>query len=319
MNKINLICPEHGKKLIVIDKKYVCPLGCKFPIKGNIPRFVPLENYCSSFGLQWQRYNLIQLDSYNHTTISYDRLKRLFGGSFKGLKNKKVLEVACGAGRFTEILLQNKAQVFAFDMSRAVEANYSHFKNNPCYQIIQGNVMALPLKPGAFDVVVAVGCVQHTPDPEETMKVLCSYLNHGGLLVMDHYTYGYATTFSRRVLRNYLLKKPAEFSLQFNEKMVNFLWPLHRFFFKVKKYPVLGSLRRFLIQLSPVVDYYDAYPQLGEKLLRLSAILDTHDTLTDHYKHLRSVEQIKEHLKKLGMKKIEAYYDGNGVEARAIK
>jgi len=48
-------------------------------------------------------------------------------------------------------------------------------------------------------------------------------------------------------------------------------------------------------------------------------MLDTHDTLTDYYKHFRSAEEIEAALCSAGMVAIEAAYAGNGVEARARK
>ena len=76
-------------------------------------------------------------------------------------------------------------------------------------------------------------------------------------------------------------------------------------------------LRRFLQRFSPLIDYYEAYPQLGRRLLGEWALLDTHDTLTDYYKHLRSVEEIEECLLSCGLVDLEVCYGGNGVEARA--
>jgi hypothetical protein len=67
------------------------------------------------------------------------------------------------------------------------------------------------------------------------------------------------------------------------------------------------------------VDYHDPYPQLGPDLLKTWALLDTHDTLTDFYKHLRSREQISDFLAQCGMTQIETALGGNGVEARAQK
>jgi len=58
---------------------------------------------------------------------------------------------------------------------------------------------------------------------------------------------------------------------------------------------------------------------IGEKLLREWAVLDTHDTLTDCYKHLRSAEEIYEYLSRNEMVNIEIHYAGNGIEARAVK
>jgi len=69
--------------------------------------------------------------------------------------------------------------------------------------------------------------------------------------------------------------------------------------------------------VSPVVDYYEAYPELGTDLLSEWAVLDTHDTLTDRYKHLRGPDEIRGTLEGLGLSDIEVSIGGNGVEARA--
>jgi len=71
--------------------------------------------------------------------------------------------------------------------------------------------------------------------------------------------------------------------------------------------------------LSPIVDYHDVYPELNKKQLREWAILDTHDTLTDYYKHLRSKQEIEQILTKANMVDSKVWVGGNGIEARSIK
>jgi 2-polyprenyl-3-methyl-5-hydroxy-6-metoxy-1,4-benzoquinol methylase len=148
-------------------------------VVDNIPRFVDPENYAASFGLQWNEYRTTQLDTYTGTSISADRLTRLVGGSLNIFNGKKVLEAGCGAGRFTEVMLAANAQVFAVDVSSAVEANYMNCRNYPNYFVCQADIRALPLQPEQFDVVVCIGVIQHTPDPEVTMATLCSHVRPG--------------------------------------------------------------------------------------------------------------------------------------------
>ncbi len=62
--------------------------------------------------------------------------------------------------------------------------------------------------------------------------------------------------------------------------------------------------------------YYQTYPELSEDLQRDWATLDTHDSLTDWYKHLRTPTQIRETLEALGASEIVSVHGGNGVEAR---
>jgi hypothetical protein len=75
----------------------------------------------------------------------------------------------------------------------------------------------------------------------------------------------------------------------------------------------------FLMSWSPIVDYHYAYPQLGEQRWFEWALLDTHDNLTDRYKHLRSADEIEVALRSFGMTNVQTSYGGNGVEARAWK
>ena len=318
---IRLICPQHKSPLSVMKDKtyYKCDSGCQFEIRNQIPRFVPLENYASGFGLQWNTYRRTQLDSFTGIPISAERLKRIAGGTLEMFQGKTVLEAGCGAGQFTEIMLDSGANVWAVDLSTAVDANYENCHNKPGYTVCQADILSLPFAPGQFDIVVCIGTIQHTPSPEKTIQALCSQVKPGGLLLIDHYTYGYAITFLRKHIRKFLLNKGEVFSIQFVQLMTNLLWPLHVALFKASRIKGVGRIRSYFIQWSPVVDYQDAYPALGSKLLRQWAMLDTHDTLTDRYKHLRSVEEIEAVLHANGMTKIELFYAGNGVEARAQK
>jgi len=291
----------------------------KFPIINNIPRFVPKENYASAFGLQWNTYRTTQLDSFTGIPISKERLNRIAGGSLDIFQGKTTLEAGCGAGRFTEILLQSGAKVFAADISSAVDANYQNCSKYPDYFVVQADIVNLPLPQNQFDIVICIGVIQHTPDPEKTIAALCSYLKPKGLLFIDHYSKSYPVTPIRRIFRYFLTKTGNETSLKFIQAYTRIFWPVHKFFFKYQHFFGFRKIRGLFLYWSPIVDYHDAYSSLGEKILYDWAILDTYDTCTDFYKHLRSAEEIKEYLEKNGMNRIEITHAGNGIEARAVK
>lgn len=319
-----LVCPVHKISLDhdISEENYRCDDGCRYPIKNSIPRFVPTDNYASGFGLQWNEFRTTQLDSHTGVSISRNRLKRLLGGSIDIVSNKKVLEAGCGAGRFSEILLAEGAHLFAVDISTAVEANYQNCHTYSNYFVCQADILNLPFRSEQFDIVICIGVIQHTPDPEKTMKGLCEHVKPGGILIIDHYTYGYPVTLSRRLLRSLLLKIPDKSALAFCKLLTNILWPIHKILWyghRVHKLPGFGLLRELFTRVSPLVDYHDSYPELGPRLLKTWALLDTHDTLTDYYKHLRSAEEINEQLKNCGMQEIETHYEGNGVEMRYRK
>jgi SAM-dependent methyltransferase len=241
------------------------------------------------------------------------------GGSLDFLHGKTVLEAGCGAGRFTEVLLSAGAKVFALDLSSAVEAAYQNVGNNPNVFVCQADILDLPLGPEQFDIVVCIGVVQHTPDPEETIRALSTHVKPGGILILDHYTYGYPVMASRRFLRQVFLRLPSAASFQACRAVVALLWPIHVILWKHRQHPLAGSVRDRFLRYSPVVDYHGAYEQLGPNLLRAWAMLDTHDTLTDAYKHMRSADEIEDYLARCGLTDIRTAYAGNGVEARARK
>ena len=64
------------------------------------------------------------------------------------------------------------------------------------------------------------------------------------------------------------------------------------------------------------MSYYYDFPNLPDSIQREWAELDTFDNLTDYYKHFRSIKQIKNCMRELGMDHIKCWKGGNGIEAR---
>ncbi len=105
------------------------------------------------------------------------------------LQGVNVLETGCGAGRFTEILLQRRAaHVTSTDLSSAVDANLANCPHSDRHRIIQCDIYKLPFPPASYDVVICLGVIQHTPNPEATIAKLYAQVKPGGALVFDHYT-----------------------------------------------------------------------------------------------------------------------------------
>ena len=318
-------CPAHGAVLQAApgpagEAAIRGTCGCVFPIHLEIPRFVPNGSYANAFGLQWNAFPRTQLDSYSGTTISRDRLTRCLGGSLEPLRGASVLEVGCGAGRFTEVLLDAGARVFACDLSAAVEANQANCGQHPGYFVCQADVMSLPIAAGAFDFVIALGMVQHTPSPEKTIAALAAAVRPGGLLVLDHYrALGPLERLlnpltPKTLVRTILLRLPPPLAFRATDAIVRWLLPVHRLLWR--RGALVDRIRAVWRRASPVFDYYDAFPELGEALADW-ARLDTHDGLTDYYKHRRSPQEIARALTAVGLEVVDSRAGGNGVEARA--
>ena len=138
----NLICPRCKSNLIFCKNIIKCEKLCAWSIVNGIPRILNYKNnYTDPFGLQWKKYIKTQLDSYTNTTISINRLIRCLGKALEIIKSGKevnILEVGCGAGRFTEILLSyENCKLTSIDYSNAVEANQQNFPQGKNHLIIQ--------------------------------------------------------------------------------------------------------------------------------------------------------------------------------------
>lgn len=306
--------PTDGKPLSTDGDALVSPSGQRFPIVRGIPRFVPENNYAAAFGLQWKTFTKTQLDSHSTLDITRERLIRCLGTPLEALKGKTVLEVGCGAGRFTELLVESGALVHSVDLSNAVEANLENIGNRPNYQIAQASVYELPFPDNSFDVVVCLGVIQHTPNSNDTIKALWKKVKPGGLLVIDHYRWrlAYYSTL-KPVYRQLLRTNPPEVSKRRVYALVDFFFPWHWRFRNIK--PLWWLLHR----ISPLIEYIHLFPEQGYDFHLEWSRLDSYDSLTDYYKHLKTPGQIRSLLQELGGRDMWVAIGGNGVEARATK
>jgi 2-polyprenyl-3-methyl-5-hydroxy-6-metoxy-1,4-benzoquinol methylase len=308
--------PLTTSKLEKKENFYISNSGEKYKILNKIPRFVIKENYTSAFGIQWNYYRKTQLDSYTGLPISEVRLKRCLGESiFSNLKGKNILEAGCGAGRFTEVLLSRDSNVMSVDMSDAVDANQLNFPQDQNHTIAQADINRLPFMPNQFDLVICLGVIQHTEDPGETLQSLYEQVKPGGWLIIDHYAFSWSheTQIAKKIARFILRRMKIENAFLISRYLTKFFLPLHR----VGRSSILWQA--LMRRLTPVVSYYNDFPELTDELQMEWALLDTHDNLTDHYKHFTTKERFTNSMKRLGLSDIECWKGGIGIEGRGRK
>jgi 2-polyprenyl-3-methyl-5-hydroxy-6-metoxy-1,4-benzoquinol methylase len=310
-----IVCPADGQALETRREVLCCRAGHRWRVTATIPRMVDdARSYADAFGLQWRVYRKTQLDSFTGYPISRDRVQRCIGSDGWRLLSRRertdVLEVGCGAGRFTEVLLEAGASVTSVDLSDAVDANQENFPQSSRHRILQADALRLPFREQSFDLVLCLGVVQHTPDPEETIRKLFAQVRPGGWLVLDHYTHSLSHFTKTAPLFRFVLRRmEPRRGLQWSERLVNLFFPLHRAARSSRLAQALVS------RFSPVLTYFHSLP-LNDDLQRQWALLDTHDSLTDWYNHFRTKSQIRRSLDSLGADQIWCEYGGNGVEAR---
>ena len=296
--------------------------GASYQIVKGIPRILKdFDNYSLAFGEQWLKWQKTQLDSYTNTFISRDRLFRCLGDKIiNRLKYSKdplqILEIGCGAGRFTEILLKfPSVKLTSIDLSNAVEANALNFPQNENHRVLQADLVELPFKIKQYDIVICLGVIQHTPNPEKTIEKLYEQVKSGGDLIIDHYTLDISrlTKITSNILRLLIKRFSSKYRMKTVTFLVNIFFPLHR---SIRNFPIL---QKIFSRISPIITYFHVYPQLTDNLQKEWSMLDTHDALTDWYKHMRSSKQIKSSLQKNGACNIMVWKNGNGIEARCSR
>lgn len=160
--------------LVTEDRKY------QYPIRNGIPRFVPESNYADSFGMQWNLFDKTQLDSHSGHPISAERFWKATNWNAEEMRDRWVLDVGCGAGRFAEIALSTGAKVVALDYSSAVDACYANLRHHQNLHVVQGDIYNLPFAPESFHFVYSLGVLQHTPDVAKAFAALPHMLAGGG-------------------------------------------------------------------------------------------------------------------------------------------
>ena len=253
------------------------PCGQRFPIVNGIPRFVPAENYAASFGLQWNRFRLEQIDSDNFTRQSEQRFFSETEWTSDWMKGKWLLEVGCGSGRFLEVASRAPAQVVGVDLSNAVDAARQTLASRPNVHLVQASIYDLPFRRGAFDGCYCIGVIQHTPDPGRSLQALAPVLQPGGRIAVTVYERGRWTRFhAKYLLRTITRRMDPKLLLFLVRFFMPVLFPLTDLLFRI---PKLGRVFRFCI---PVANYVEKRDLSWRQRYRW-AVLDTFDMLSPAY------------------------------------
>lgn len=311
---VGFVSPRTGAALWREGETLISVAGESVPVVRSIPRFVASDGYSAAFGLQWNEHAHTQLDSRTHATLSRERLERCLGMPLTHLAGLRVLEAGCGAGRFTELLVHAGALVHAVDLSSAVDANRRNVGNPPNYVVAQADLRDLPFPAKTFDVVLCLGVLQHTPSPEESIANLWRMVAPGGLLVIDHYGWTLSRLTKLAPLYRLILKRlPPATAKRITDRLVDVFFPLHWAVRRVR------PLQMLLSRVSPCLSYCHVFPELTRAQHEDWCRLDTYDELTDWYKRLRTVAQIRRTLTGLGAVQIDAIRRNGMVEARCRK
>lgn len=280
-----------------------------YPIVNFIPRFCELKNYADSFGLQWNRYRHVQVDKFNGFNFSRNRL---FGATqwSRDLENVHILEAGSGAGRFTQILIETKAQVFSFDFSTAVDANFENFGRAQNLHLFQADMHKLPLQYQFFDKILCLGVLQHTPEPKKAFMSLIPYLKNGGEIVIDIYKKTLSSMLHwKYFIRPFIKHMGKEKLCKSITSIVPHLLPTAVF---LRKF--IGSVGARIL---PIANY--SHLGISAELNREWSILDTFDMYAPEYDKPQTLNEVKSWFEEAKLQNIKVRYGPNGIIGRGIK
>jgi SAM-dependent methyltransferase len=316
-----LVCPRCGGDLVVSSIEWrhgaslerarlTCP-ACldAYPVVRGIPRFVPNENYASSFGVEWTLHAKTQHDSYTGLKLSETRFFEETRWP-ADLSGQVLLEVGSGSGRFTEQAASTGAFVVSMDYSSAVEANYRSNGEKPNVLVVQADVYRMPFRPGYFDKLFCFGMLQHTPDVYRAFSALPPMLKPGGELVVDVYE---KTLFGILLATKYYVRPltrnmAPERLYRLTKRWVDLMWPLCTV---IRKIPRIGHAINWRL----LVADYSPWGLRGD-LLREWAYLDTFDMLSPRYDSPQTISSVRTWFVAAGLAEIEVNYGYNGIEGR---
>ncbi len=144
-----------------------------YPVVNGIPRFVKQE-HLSSFGLQWNKYEVAHADEDQATFAAKT------GIALSELKGLKILDAGCGGGRYCKVAAEAGGNLFGADHTTAVEKAQtlcSHLEN---VHLVQADLKKLPFEPESFDFVFSIGVMHHDKDTRAVFDAVARMVKPGG-------------------------------------------------------------------------------------------------------------------------------------------
>lgn len=99
-------------------------------------------------------------------------------------KIKSVLDIGCGMGAFTKILVQKGFFVTAVDYSEDVVAFAKKLNNNHNAKFLTANIYNLPFDESIYDMVICIAVFQHLKDIQKAISEIKRVLKPGGIFVI---------------------------------------------------------------------------------------------------------------------------------------
>ncbi|MBW1996106.1 MAG: methyltransferase domain-containing protein, partial [Deltaproteobacteria bacterium] len=162
----------YEKSLPLLEKKEREDLTSALEIKGK-------ENTIYRFSYEWNEFEHYDDDNF---ATGIGPIPEDF---FKG---KRILDAGCGAGRHArEALHLGAKEVFAMDLSNAVDAAFKNTITAGNIHVVQGDMFHLPFRPQSLDLIYSLYALPHTHNPPLTFQSMVPFLNSSGTIIVYLY------------------------------------------------------------------------------------------------------------------------------------
>ena len=292
---------QHEKETEVEEGSLHCQkCAATYSIIRGLPRFVPPENYAASFGYQWNRYARLQLDSQNGTMFSHERFHSITEWTPAELAGKLVLDVGCGSGRFSEVALAAGAEVVAMDLSSAVDAARNNLGHHPKLHCVQASIYEMPFREGLFDYVYCIGVIQHTPNPQESVRCILNMVRRGGKVGLWIYELNWKSFVGTAAFKYGFRPWTKRLSIQkleaFCNRIERLCWPILRW----ARHG--GTSGKVIMRLLPAASAHLQGIPLSDEDFRQWVRLDTFDAYSPAHDHPQKFSTVQGWLETAGFR-----------------
>src|SRR5713101_208148 len=126
-----------------------------------------------SFGFEWTHFS----EMYPEWETNFRDY--MFPCTAESFRDKRILDAGCGIGRHAYYAAHYGAEVWAVDISDAVEVAARNTQGTGAY-VIQADLNHLPFREESFDLVYSMGVLHHLPEPETAFRYLLRFVKPGG-------------------------------------------------------------------------------------------------------------------------------------------
>ena len=185
----HLRCPDCGHSLEAAgESELTCTGGGhRFPVHDGVPRFVSdSTDTAKYFGYMWGEQAHVATPPSTASPYHLEAMREaLDAPPLRGL----VLDAGCGEGvDLSQVALDPACEVIGVELSSGgVATTLARTRGMERADVIQGDLLKLPIASNTFDAAYSYGVVHHTPDPPRAIREIARTLKPGAALLFYVY------------------------------------------------------------------------------------------------------------------------------------